>query len=172
MTALIRYWLEVCLLRAAPQDGPSSGFILAFSMTCYLMISVLVLSGSFGMAAGSQVALVEMLLLAVFMFVMLYLAGKSTRLGQTLSAVTGAGSLLGLFSLPLVLISGPVTEDASLPAIISAAWLVLLLWNLLVSAHIIRHALSSSFATGAGVSVLYMVVSMQFIATLFPQLAV
>jgi hypothetical protein len=145
--------------------------MLGFAVTCYAIISVLVLSMSYGMLAGSQVALVELLLLTAFIFVLLYLTGKTGRLIQTLSAMTGTGSLLGVFALPLVFFSAPVKADTPLPALLSVAWLLLLLWNLLVSAHIMRHALSSSFSIGAGVSLLYMLISMQFIATVFPQLA-
>ena len=39
-------------------------------------------------------------------------------------------------------------------------------------AHIMRHALSSTFAIGLGAAVLYALVSMQIIASLFPQQAV
>ena len=171
MSTLIRYWLDVCLLRAAPQDGPASRFILGIAVSCYMMVSVLVLTGSYGMLAGSQVALLELGLLAVFVAVLLYMQGKTARINQTLSAMTGAGTVLGLLALPLVFYSGPVRADESLPVLLSIAWLFLLFWNLLVSAHIMRHALTCSFAIGMGVSLLYMLISMQFVATLFPQLA-
>jgi hypothetical protein len=38
--------------------------------------------------------------------------------------------------------------------------------------HIMRHALSTSFPVGLGVAVLYALVSMQVVATLFPPQAV
>ncbi len=85
MTPLIRFWLDVCLLRAGPQDGPASAFILGFAVTCYTMVSVLVLSGTYGMLAGTRLALADLLLLVVFIALLLYLRGKIARIRQTLS---------------------------------------------------------------------------------------
>ena len=50
----------------------------------------------------------------------------------------------------------------------SMVWLVLVGWSLLVVAHIMRHALSVAFAVGLGVAILYTLVAMQVIGTLFP----
>jgi len=79
---------------------------------------------------------------------------------------------MGLFALPLMLAIGPGTVAEPVPAPLVSLWLLLLLWNLFVMAHIIRHALSSSFAIGFGISLLYALLSMQVITTLFPQQAV
>lgn len=171
MTLLFRYWLDLCLLRAAPQDGPASVFILGFALTCYVMVSVLVMTVGYGMLTGTRLALLELVLLAVFVTLLLYLLDKAARIRQTLAAMAGAGSLLGLLAFPLVVLQGPVPEGGSVPVALSLVWLVLLFWNLVVSAHIMRHALSTSFAIGLAVSVLYVLVSTQFAATLFPQQA-
>ena len=171
MIALLRYWLEVCLLRAAPQDGPASGFILGIAITCYAMVSVLVATGSYGMLAGTRLALAELLLLAAFIALLLYLRGKIARFNQTLSAMTGAGALLGLFALPLVLLADGEAIGEPPSGMLAMAWLVLLFWNLVVSAHIIRHALSTNFAIGFAVSLVYMLISTQLVLMLIPQLA-
>jgi hypothetical protein len=169
MTRLLRYWLDLCLLRAAPQDGPASTFTLGFALTCYAMVSVLVMTGGYGMLTGLGVALLELVLLAVFVMLLLYLLDKAARIRQTLAAMAGAGSLLGLIAFPLVLLQGPVNEEGALPLFLSMLWLALLLWNLVVSAHIMRHALSTSFAMGLAVSVLYLLISTQFAMTVFPE---
>ncbi|HSG10158.1 MAG TPA: hypothetical protein VLB10_00185 [Gammaproteobacteria bacterium] len=168
MLQLFRYWLDLCLLRAAPQDGPASAFVLGFSLTCYAMVSVLVLSGSYGMMRGVQLAFIDLLVMVVFVLVMLYLSGKSARSLQTLSALSGAGTLLGLLALPLVLMTGPASTEASVPFALTLVWLLLSFWNLVVSAHIIRHALSTSLAIGVAMALLYVLISMQFAATIIP----
>ncbi len=167
MAQLLRFWLGLCLLRVAPQDLPASHWLLGFSVMCYATVSVLVMVLSYGFADGVRVALLELGLLAVFVGVLLYLLNKPARIRQTLSALTGAGALLGLPALLLVM-AAPESGTTQ-PA--SAAWLLLLIWNLLVTAHIMRHALSSSLAIGLGVALLYTLVSTQFIMTSFPQLA-
>ena len=171
MTLLFRYWLDLCLLRAAPQDGPASPFVLGFALTCYALVSVLVMTGGYGMLDGARLALLELVLLAGFVTVLLYLLNKVARIRQTLAAMAGAGSLLGLVAFPLVLLQAPVSADDSLPLVFSLIWVALLFWNLVVSAHIMRHALSSSFAIGLAVSILYLLVSTQFALTVFPQQA-
>jgi hypothetical protein len=168
MAQLLRFWLGLCLLRVAPQDLPASRWLLGFSIICYATVSVLAMTLSYGFADGVRVALLELGLLAVFVSMLLYLLNKPARIGQTLSALTGAGALLGLPALLLVIVAAPESGTAQS---VSVAWLLLLIWNLLVTAHIMRHALSSSLAIGLGVSLLYTLVSTQFIMTSFPQLA-
>ena len=169
MIPLLRYWLDICRLRAAPQDGPASAFIFGLALTCYAMVSVLVMSGNYGILAGTRIALTELVLLVVCVAALLYLQDKTARINQTLTAITGAGSLLGIVALPLALLFTPIPGNDPLPFVISVAWLSLLLWNLVVSAHIMRHALSTGFAVGFAVSFLYMLISTQIVTTLFPQ---
>jgi hypothetical protein len=127
---------------------------------------MLVMVLSYGFQDGMRIALLELAMLTVFVVLLLYLLGKPARIRQTLSALTGAGTLLGLPALLLV-IAAPEQEASPL----SMAWLMLLVWNLLVTAHIMRHALSSSLAIGLAVALLYILVSTQVIVTAFPQLA-
>jgi hypothetical protein len=132
------------------------------------MVSVLVLTISYGMASGAQLAFLDLLVMTVFVLVMLYLSDKTARIVQTLSALSGAGTLLGLLALPLVLLSGPASTEASLPFALTLVWLLLSFWNLVVSAHIIRHALSTSLAIGVAMALLYVLISMQFAAIIIP----
>jgi len=164
MAQLVRFWFELCLLRAAPQDISASRTVLGVSVCCYALVSVLVTTLSSGFHDGVRVALLELLLLAIFAGGLLYLFGRPARISQTLSALTGSGSLLGLPALLLVMVSGsgPVTPP------LATGWMLLLLWNLLVNAHILRHALSGSLAIGAGFSLLYDLLSLQVIGWLFP----
>lgn len=169
MLLLVKTWLDLCLLRKGPQDLPASGFFLGLSLGCYALVSWLVASPSFGVTDAARLALVDTGMLAGFVVLLLYLQSKTERIHQALSALAGSGSLMGLFALPLVLLVDPGQPAAQVPALLAGVWLLLLIWNLFVMAHIIRHALSSSFAVGLGAAVLYALVSMQLVATLFPQ---
>jgi hypothetical protein len=115
-----------------------------------------------------QLAALDLGLLVVFVLSILYLQNKTARINQTLSAMAGTGAVLGVCALPLVILVQQDQSAEQIPAVLTLLWLVLLIWNLLVMAHIMRHALSSSFAIGLGASLLYALVSMQIIATLFP----
>ncbi len=172
MLQLIRTWFDICLLRTGPQDLPASGFLLGLSLACYVLVSFLVASPSSGFIVAVQLAALDVGMLAVFVASLLYLQSKTGRIGQTLSAMAGSGSLMGLFALPLVLLVDPDLPADQVSALLAGSWLSLLIWNLFVMAHIMRHALSTSFAIGLGAAVLYALVSMQIVATLFPQQAV
>ena len=172
MLPLIRAWFEICLLRRTPQELPASAYLLGVSLCCYGLVSVLVSSQSYPFSSALLLAVVDLGLLVVFVWSLLFLQHKTARINQTLSALAGSGSLMGVIALPLLLIIGPGTVTEPVPAPLVSLWLLLLLWNLFVMAHIIRHALSSSFAIGFGISLLYALLSMQVITTLFPQQAV
>ena len=169
MLPLIGIWFDICLWRAAPQDLPASGFVLSLSLGCYALVSMLVSLGSYGLAGAAQLALLDLGLLVVFVLSLLYLQDKTARIYQTLSALAGTGSLLGAFALPLVWWLQPGQQPEQVPVLLTLFWLLLLVWNLLVMAHIMRHAVSSSLAVGLGVSLLYVLVSMQMIAVISPQ---
>jgi hypothetical protein len=168
MLQLIRAWIDICLWRRGPQDLPVSGILLGVSLCCYVLVSLLVSAGSYGIAAAVQLAALDLGLLVVFVLSILYLQNKTARINQTLSAMAGTGAVLGVCALPLVILVQQDQSAEQIPAVLTLLWLVLLIWNLLVMAHIMRHALSSSFAIGLGASLLYALVSMQIIATLFP----
>jgi hypothetical protein len=169
MLLLIRAWLDICLLRRTPQELPVSGYLLGIALCCYGLVSVLVSVQSLTLSSSVLLAAVDLGLLVVFTGSLLYLQSKAARINQTLSALAGSGSIMGLIALPLLLIIGPGTADEPIATPLASLWLLLLLWNLIVMAHIFRNALSSSFAFGFGISLLYALLSMQVIAALFPQ---
>jgi len=172
MLQLIRAWFDICLLRKAPQELPASTDLLGLALCCYGLVSVVASSRSYPFTQALLLAAVDLGLLVIFVWSLLYLQHKTARINQTLSALAGTGSLMGIIALPLLLAIGPETAAEPVPAPLLSLWLLLLLWNLLVMAHIVRHALSSSFAIGFGISLLYALLNMQVITSLFSSQAV
>ena len=111
---------------------------------------------------------VDLTLLVVFVTAPLYLLDKAARIGQTLTALAGSGAVLGLLALPIIQVIFEGQDAGEVPPFAAMAWLILFGWSLLVVAHIMRHALSVRFAVGLGVAILYTLVAMQVIGTLFP----
>ena len=165
MIRLLHFWLGLCLLRNEPGQLPASPWLLGLSILCYLAGSLLVTALAYGLASGGQMVLLELLLLVGFVAGLLYLTGKPARIIQTLSALTGAGTVLNIPALLLAVI-----ETGADVQMLSPLWLALLVWNLLVTAHIMRHALSGSMLVGIAVAMLYIVVSTRVFVTVFPQL--
>jgi len=167
MLQLFRVWSELCLLRRTPQDIPASGILLGISLCCYALVSVLVSLPGYGVGRALLLALTDLTLLFAFVCSLLLMQARAARINQTLSAMAGSGSVLGLVALPLLLATGAGASAETVPVSLAVLWLLLLLWNILVVAHIIRHALSSSWLVGFGLSLMYALISMQIIGSLF-----
>ena len=169
MSRLMTIWVDICLLRAGPQDLPVSQVLLGLSLACYLLVSALLSLPGYPAFTALQIAVTDVVLLVIFAGSVLYLTGNMARINQTLSALAGTGTLLGLMALPLVqsLYQAQDAEQISLAVLMF--WLLLMGWNLLVVAHIIRHALSVILPIAVGVAVVYTLLAMQLITALFPQ---
>ena len=168
MSRLILIWFDICLLRAGPQDLPASRELLGLSMVSYTLASFLLSLPGYPLVAAGQLALMDAGLVVVFAATALYLTGKMARLTQTLTALSGTGTLLGLIALPVIQLLASGKESGQLALLAGMLWLLLFGWNLLVVAHIMRHALSVNFPAATGVALLYTLVAMQIINTLFP----
>ncbi len=137
-------------------------------MAAYVAVSFALALPGYPSAVALQMAGVDLLLLVVFATAPLYLLNKTARIGQTLTALAGSGALLGLLALPVIRVLFEGQDGSGVPPFAAMVWLILFGWSLLVVAHIMRHALSVAFAVGLGVAVLYTLVAMQVIGTLFP----
>jgi hypothetical protein len=168
MSHLITTWLNICLLRAGPQDLPASQTLLGLTMSSYVLVSLLLSLPVYPAGTAVLVAMLDLGLLVAFAAALLYLFGKWARFQQTLTALTGTGTLLGLLALPLVYLVFQGPEENRLAGLAALFWLFLFGWSLLVVAHIMRHALSISFLYAIGISVLYTLVALQLMAALFP----
>jgi hypothetical protein len=168
MSRLITIWLDICLLRAGPQDLPASQTLLGLSVSSYVVVSLLLSLPAYPVGTAVLAAVLDLGLLSAFAAALLYLFGKWARLPQTLTALTGTGALLGLLALPLVTVLFQGSEKSPLAGFAALFWLFLFGWSLLVVAHIMRHALAIAFPYAIGVSVLYALVALQLMALLFP----
>jgi hypothetical protein len=168
MLRLITIWLDICLLRAAPQELPASRVLLWLSLAAYSLVSFFLSQAGHPSGLALRMLGVDLALLVVFAVVPLYLLDKSARIGQTLTALAGSGALLGLIALPVIRVLFEGQAAGEVPPFAALLWLILFGWSLLVVAHIMRHALSVTFPVGLGVAILYMLVAMQMIGTVFP----
>lgn len=165
---MLRKLLEICLLRAGPQDLPAAPQFLALALIGYFLVDVLISRLSFTLGPALAVSLLDVLLLAAFAQIVLRIVAKPERFNQTLAALAGTGQLLGLLALPLI--HGLTTAQAAgEPAAgLAFGWLAVLIWSLLVLGHILRHALSVSLMTGVGIGVLYSLLSVMIVRAVFP----
>lgn len=165
MYEVIKLFFGICIFRKAPQDIPYSLLLLQFAALVYVGIGLLLLLLSAGLLESLLHLLVEILMVAGFSWALLTISGMSERYIQTLTALLGTDAVISLLALPVM--SSMITPQGSALAI--PLLMVMMVWQLLVSAHIFRHALSRSFSFGLAVAFLYFFVSYRTMAMLFPQ---
>ncbi|MBK8959945.1 MAG: hypothetical protein IPM80_16365 [Proteobacteria bacterium] len=141
--ALLRAFGGICIFHIAPQDLPRSTTLLAVTTAGNMLLSVIIygLESSFGQSLFK--AVLETAVLYAVTFILLFLLSYGRRWTQTVTALMGCGTLLGAIALTTMLLAPVLPADLGL-----ALLRVNFLLNLLVIAHILRHALGTWFLAG------------------------
>jgi hypothetical protein len=169
MTALIHFFFNISILRAKPQSLPASPFLMISTLTAYGLISLLISLIELPVIQAFFSALVDTALLVTLAFISLWIIDTPERRLQTITALAGTGSLLQLIAWPILLWLSSVGEADNSTLLYIPRWglLLLVIWNILVIAHILRHALSVSLPITFGISVLYMYFAIRIANILF-----
>jgi hypothetical protein len=149
-------------LRAGPQDLPASWGLTFLLLAAYIGLGIFS-----GRALGGEDAVARSLainaLQVVAVVALLQLRKFPERIPQTLSALAGAGIILGALAYGLLAQADPAVNQPLLPL----AWFGIFIWSLVVDAHIYRHALAVSMAQGVLVAVLLLAASYMLVEGLF-----
>jgi hypothetical protein len=164
-------WLQQCLLRRRPQDDPLSYSALQWSIVTYVLMDLLQARASSDWPASLGLTLLDTLIMVLFVWSVLLLMKKSARLVQVLTALAGTGTVMGIVGLPLILQAIRTQAEDSPAGILVLGWLLMLVWNIAVQAHIFRHALSAGYGTGLLLAGLHTVLIVTLVETLFPRVA-
>lgn len=155
LSALFRAFLDICLLRRGPQDIPASAALLGFTLVLYSFGSLIIARSSLDWAPAMQAAVAETLLMCGLSYILLQVTGLAARWIQTATAIAGTNFVLVIIALPLLvwLVYARANNlDASVPALL---FLLLVVWHIVILAHIFRHALSRGYGTGVLVALGY-----------------
>ncbi len=164
MYAYLTLLFKICLFRKGPQDIPHSQQLLRLSTIAYVLVSYLVIQISAeGLRIPLQIA-AELLITFGFAALILGLAGKFQRFTQTTTTFLSTDALISIFAMPII---ATLNLDAS-NILAIFAMLALMIWNWLITAHIIRHALDKSFSFALGIALLYVFSASQIMGLLFP----
>jgi hypothetical protein len=149
MHSLLTLWsgfFELCRLRIAPQDLPYSKFLLKFSLFFYALINVLISLVGLSFHYALLSSLLDTALLVLLVSSLLYFARHTERITQTLTALAGAHSIIGILLLVPIMWLNFYQNDAV--GFATLLLLALMVWNFVISAHILRHALEVPFFIG------------------------
>jgi len=167
MFDIIKLLFNICLFKKGPQDLPYSAWLLRLLLVVYVCVRVLMLSIHFDWLNVLLQIIVDVLLVVVFFWFILYLARKSGRFYQALSAVLGTDALISFFALPGI----ATMETGHGEHWVLFVVLGLIGWHWAVTGHIIHNALEKSLSFSLGLAFLYLMGSYQVMALLFPEVA-
>jgi len=165
MTALLKLFIDLCRLRGAPQDLPASRVLMLFTAGCYLAVGTAVSLHEQPLGLALLSAIVDTALLAALAGVSLWILNKTPRFTKTFTALAGTGTLFGLMGWPLIawLQHLPPEQGSSLSLLL----LGLVIWNIMVIGHILRHALGIMMWAASGVALFYMYLSIRVMSALY-----
>ena len=151
-----KIFLDLCLLRANPQDLPTSNRLLAAALVAHLLANVLTGLDSASPENALLAGAMDTLLLVALTHTGLMLRGVGARTRQTLTALAGCGALLAVLAWAVV-----TAAEAAVPVNYARLfWLPFLFWFLAVYGHILRNALNVSLGVGLALSVGYVLLSL------------
>jgi hypothetical protein len=165
---VLKEFFSICLLRKRPQDLPASP-VLFWPVLCgYGAISAILLLPTRTVYFAILTGLIEAMMLLLVTFVFLYLRSVPRRWLQTCTALAGTGIIFSLIAFPLFYWRVFFEIDTGAQTVIGVLVLVLVLWNIVVMTHILRHALSASYILGILGSVTYITLTSLVLQIVLP----
>lgn len=165
---ILAYFFNICRFKVKPQDLPAASIFMVMTLGLYALIGFAHELNRLPIHLAFLSSIVDTGLLSALTASLLYLIRHPARILQTLTALAGSNAILGIFALPIIAwlhYANETRSDTALPIILL---LGLIFWGIAVGAHILRHALETSFYTGIGVSLLYSLFMTSILAQLFP----
>lgn len=173
VTTILRAYFLLCIFRSEPRDMPAASAFLIFSVALYVLSGTALALVYQPPPLAILSAIVETALLLALTWILLAVHGLQSRFIQTATAMAGTGFLFSLFSLPLFLFRPWVENGSESPLLllVSMLLLFLVLWNITVLAHILRHAVSASFTMGVLLAIGYVWVITATLSFIVPESA-
>lgn len=155
----IRTFVEICLFRQGPAEIAASKSLFKLSLLVYLLagLAVNLLDGSWQMSLW--VSVTELILMLGFAGLVLKLADKLPRYQQTVTALAGTGTLLAILAWPLLWFFYGLEEQAQPSNLLLIGLMTIMLWSLMVHAHIYRQALDIRVGTAVALTIGYTILA-------------
>jgi hypothetical protein len=169
--ALVNPFVQLSLLRLKPQDLPYSPLLMGLMLAAHWVLGVVLFAFRLPPAQALAAALVGTVLLCAMTVSLLYLNRMPARAVQTVTAMAGADVVVGIAALPVTAwLHGSLTDGAA-SGIPGLLFLLLLGWNLAVAGHVLRHALNAPLPLGIVVALVFYVLSVTTLNSLFPAMS-
>ncbi len=168
MRYLLSSLVQIALLRKDPSVLPASVVLLVLTGAAFAAGSALqswLLYGTdrlFGRTAfdlGFAVALFWLILAAT---------RHGNRFRQTMSAIYGTTVLMMPFSVGLLMLQAPAQTYYGLKLFAWAGSVIVIVWYVLVVAHILRSAIQAGFVTSIAIALTWLIAGDALLKRLFP----
>lgn len=159
--------LDIALLRRGPQALPGAVGVTLVALGAYAVSGLLVQTQMAPETPPVAPVLLDLALTVALVAILLRFRGCPERFPQTMTAMAGTGTLLTLCGLPVVRLLQAGASGGSLAVTGAFLWLALVCWSLLVSAHILRHALDVTLSAGLVLAMVFFVTTAILYAVLF-----
>lgn len=162
MYQLLYLLRDVIALRRGPQDAPYSPRLLVALCAASLLLQLAIarVLNVEGETLGAGI--ISLAFNLGLLLLLLNLRKRTNRFVQAALTLLGCAILFQLLTLPIVLLAGghpPASPDHLTPVqvLLGLVSLPILIWKLIVDAHILRHSLDLPFFSGLVIAVCWIV---------------
>ncbi len=166
--SVLQKLLSLLVLKSAPQDLPYSPRLLVQLMLAYILSGIVVLQTTLNPEDILSGLLLGLLIQYVFTYSVLRALDKRARFVQTFCAILGIGILFNLLSWPVFSMLSDETAQEAMRSSMSLMFLLMISWEVLVKAHIFRHALEMRMFSALALSFSLFFISVALSQLLFP----
>ena len=156
------------MLKLAPQDLPGQPVALVIAIAAAFVTGLAGLLFAYDFYEALYRSVLALLVPGVLLYVLLKVRGFESRYVQSFGAMCGTAAVIYLITLPITpyIINSAVESQSGALAVVLV--LLINIWALMVSVHILKHTLGVAFAQALSISLLMMLVTIIIIESLVP----
>jgi hypothetical protein len=160
LTAILKFFIELCLLRKGPQDAPPSPVLLISTGTLLILTAILSDQLHGDLLGKLSFALAQVALLSAVVWVILSIRKVSERTIQTLTALYGSGTLIQLLIWPFraQIVGMEDPQQAQVAMLPLMAIVGFAIWSFIIMIHIYRNALDITRGKAIMISILTQII--------------
>lgn len=163
-------FLAVVMFRKNPQDLASSSPLLNLALCLYACVSLVYTSTYTGLDNAIRVVVIDFILLLSLVYFWLAMFRLNNRWRQTIIAIAGGNSILGIIAIPVSFILSHSDAYPAIQIICSYIMFFLFVWTIALFAHIFRHAFSTPLIMGVFIAIIYNILVFSVISSLVPEI--
>jgi hypothetical protein len=160
--------LALLILKSVPQDLPYSPKLTVQLAAVYILSGIVVLQTTLSPDDTLTGILLGLLVQLLFTYFVLRALDKRPRFIQTFCAMLGVSILFNLLSWPVFALLADESINETLQATMSLVFLLIISWEVMVKAHIFKHALEMKMFGALALSFSLFFISVALSELLFP----